>query len=993
MIRSLRNRRVLVPRALATLGIVYGLGIAGLHQHTLAMAQNSNENFSNINEELNNLALEEDNGSFNSQNNSGNNSNADSENIENFSLNGNTESNNSAGNSENALNGNAQNGNAVNNGGNSSLNNEVLNDDALNNNSFEGNNNTISPSSGLEVGENQATPGNGSEPVLDTDPLADLSGINPAVPAQNLTQATPAPSGTATELQAAGLPASQFEKYDPQLRQFNDGLRRELQQRLEADLRMYCFDYCSVLGINVSTAEVFDSVAPDLGFDDSGTATRNFAAEKVTADVMVDVRYGTRNVERLKQLIAKLSATYPYPIEVIYSLIEMPDSDASSKGLAEVKSQFVRRVTGDLERLVRDFCPDECRVSDVQVQVDQASIDDLSSGAQSRYIHARGARGAVFVKGVSAALALNNEMASERRRRIEGLFREVLQPYGDINLVVRLLSYPMSASELERERNDPYGLEKLRQMLTIFKEFAGTKEIIKESELNSESSQSVRESQTTSNLSSSSTEATRDSRSSSEIASEQRSNFSETQSKNFLGLSDQMLYVIGGILFLLLLLGIIGARYVLSAKRVQHLIREGMATSPVSSAGAAEMMDPSDGPASGATQMTRGGYTVGGAMPPATALPVRVGAESNSDVVRALTIQRLKDELTQIFIRQPKVAREVFGRIIREDGVQQAAKCVAVFGEIVTFELLDDAELKDSLATLAEYVHRNVPHLDAAEELQLLESLKLRVSAGKIRVMADKGLGSFEFLKAKSPRQIYNLISDESAQSQSVVLTQLSKAKRNAVFDLFEGDSKIELLRALCQGRVVANDYLLSLSDALRRKAQRSGIFEQGLTSGVDVLLDLLAQSSLADQQILMGELDATNPEAARMVRSSLVTPETLQFIRDGLLIEIFLGLEAQILAAFLAGCPEHVRNMILSKVPQDMAQDWFDMMNSMPSIDSETYKVAELQILQKVRSFSESGMISLLEINQSIFPEQRSSEAAAVRGQRRFRISQNIVA
>jgi flagellar motor switch protein FliG len=260
--------------------------------------------------------------------------------------------------------------------------------------------------------------------------------------------------------------------------------------------------------------------------------------------------------------------------------------------------------------------------------------------------------------------------------------------------------------------------------------------------------------------------------------------------------------------------------------------------------------------------------------------------------------------------------------------------------------------------------------------------------------MADKGLGSFDFLKAKSPRQIYNLVADENAQSQSVVLTQLSKAKRNAVFDLFEGEAKIELLRALCQGRVVAHEYILSLSDALRRKAQRSGIFDQGVTTGVDVLLDLLSQSSLADQQVLMGELDMTNPEAARMVRGSLVTPETLQFIRDGLLIEIFLGLEAQILATFLAGCPDHIRNMILSKVPQDMAQDWFEMMNSIPSIDSENYKLAELQALQKVRSFAESGMINLLDINQSIFPEQRSSDAAsAPRGQRRFRISQNIVA
>ena len=819
------------------------------------------------------------------------------------------------------------------------------------------------------------------------DPLASLNATSPVLPADPLTSSTALPPPPQTS-------GASFEPYDPSLRQFNEGLKRELQQRLEADLRTYCFEYCSVLSLQVSSGEVFDAVNPDLGFDDTTQQNRTFSAERVSADVLVDVRYGSKNVERLKQLIAKLSTTYPYPIDVVYTLIEMPNSDATAKGLAEVKAQFVRRITAELERLVRDFCPDECRASDVQVQVEQASIDDLAAGAQNRYIHARGARGAIFVKGVSASLSLNNEMPAERRRRLESLFREVLQPFGEVNLSLKLMNFPISASQLERERDDPYGLDRLRKMLEIFKEFAGTKEIIKESQSATESlqnstsemSQSIKE--RTSDVSSSSSRES----SSAQSSSEERSRWSESQGGGFLGMSEERLYLLGGFVLVALLLAIFGLRYILSTRRVQHVVREGMTGSPEPMSLAPEGFDNTDGQTL-ATHAGRPGISVTAARPVVTALPMASASESNADLVRTLAIQRLKDELMQIFVRQPKVAREVFGRIIREDGVQQAAKCVAVFGELVTFELLDDSELKESLATLAEYVHRNVPHVDAAEELQLLESLKLRVAAGKIRVMTDKGFGSFEFLKAKAPRQIYNLIADESAQSQSVVLTQLSKAKRNAVFDLFEGEAKIELLRALCQGRVVANEYLLSLADALRRKAQRSGIFDQGLTSGVDVLLDLMAQSSLSDQQVLMAELDGTNPEAARMVRSSLVTPETLQFIRDGLLIEIFLGMEQQILATFLAGCPDHIRNMVLSKVPQDMAQDWYDLMNSMPSMDSETYKVAELQIMQKIRSFSDSGMISLLEINQSIFPEQRSAEVAAVRGQRRFRISQHVVA
>lgn len=774
--------------------------------------------------------------------------------------------------------------------------------------------------------------------------------------------------------------------FDKDLRTFNSTLKKQLLSRLERDLKLYCLGYCSILSFDVESSEVFDAVTPDLGFENSSRAERSFAPQKVVADVLVDVRYGQQNTERLRKLMDSLTRTYPHPITINYSMIELPETDDSAKSIAEVRSQFVRRITDQLSRVQRDFCPDECAVSDVQVQVEQASIDDISSGSLSRYIFARGARGAVYVKGVEATLTINADMSRERSKKIEDLFREVMKPFGAVNLTVRQISFPISATEIERNRQaeaeDPYGLERLRRMLEIFKEFAGTKEIVRETnrfEQTSSSQTSVNEtsleSSSSSNTENSSSTQNSESSEISKSALEDR-----TSQTGILGLSPTMLYIVGGILLLLLIIGIFGLRYIVTGKRVQAIVSEGIA------GGNQNISQSPDG-----TPVVYSG-AVSGPSGFVTAAPSLQG-EASETFVRRLESQRIKDELTEIFLRQPKVAREVFSRILKEDGVSYAAKCVSVFGEIVTYELLEDSELKDLVASLAEYVHRNVPRLNAAEEHELLESLKLRVSAGKIKVMSDKGLGSFDFLKSRSARQIYNLIADENPQSQAVVLTQMGKSKRNAIFDLFEGESKIDLLRALCQGRAVANEYLLSLSDALRRKAQRSGIFEQGLTTGVDVLLDLLAQSSLDEQQNLMAELDGTNPEAARMVRSSLVTPETLQFVRDGLLIEIFLGLEPQTLATFLAGCREHIRNMALSKVPPDMAQDWFDIISTIPSIDPEIYKVAELQVLQKVRTFSESGMINLLEINESIFPPQRSNQGGQNSGpmRRRFKISQGI--
>ncbi len=978
-----------ILKSFATNLVLWSICWSGALWSDAALAQNAAENnsnnysnnYSNVGDELNNFSLNGENNSSFDANNSSSNENSNSSAAPN-----NINNSNSSGNFENET---------------------GVNSPSLNNLNNTNNTNQVNNSNSSLNGETGAEISNKAFENLERSGELDTSAFSAPLDSTDSTVIVPSPV-------SPGIGA-ETEKFDKDLRTYNSGIKQDLQRRLEADLRMYCLDYCSLLSFSVSSNEVFDAVTPDLGFENGARSTeRSFLPDRVTADVLVDVRYGEKNTERLKKLMQNITQTYSYPIEIIYTKIELPESDTTAKSSAEVRAQFVRRISQELEIIVRDFCPDECRVSDVQVQVEQASIDEINAGSLNRYIFARGSRGAVYVKGVNATLTVNSEMPAARRTRIENLFREVLQPMGEVNLSIRSLSFPVSAAELEKDREqqrkDPYGLDKLREMLKIFKEFAGTKEIVREStaERNSQSESSRSAVETSRESTNSNTSAsTLSTQSSKSESTSQNSSTESSQQTGILGLSENTLYMIGGFLLVLFLIGIFGARYIMTGKRVQQVIGQGISAPPPSMVSYApsgmefqDGLSPEPGTMGGGTNAvtaangaTLAPITFAAGMPGLPPVPARGASESSGQFARVLEIQRLKEELTQIFMRQPKVSREVFGRILREEGVPAAARCVSVFGEIVTFELLDDSELKDSLATLAEYVHRNVPQLSPEEELQLLESLKLRIAAGKIKVMSDKGLGSFDFLKSKSARQIYNLVADENSQSQSVVLTQLSKSKRNAVFELFEGESKLELLRALCQGRSVGYEYLMSLSDALRRKAQRSGAFDQGLTTGIDVLLDLLAQSSLADQQSLMSELDAANPESARMVRSSLVTPETLQFIRDGLLIEIFLGLDTATLATFLAGCPEHIRSMILSKVPPDMASDWFEMMNSMPSIDSENYKLAELQILQKVRSFSDSGMISLLEINESVFPPNVVAESTGGRIQKRFKISQNVVA
>jgi hypothetical protein len=66
---------------------------------------------------------------------------------------------------------------------------------------------------------------------------------------------------------------------------------------------------------------------------------------------------------------------------------------------------------------------------------------------------------------------------------------------------------------------------------------------------------------------------------------------------------------------------------------------------------------------------------------------------------------------------------------------------------------------------------------------------------------------------------------------------------------------------------------------------------------------------------------------------------------------------------------------MILNKAPDDIAADWSSSASSIKGIDPETFKLAEMQVIGKIRSFASSGMISLNEINEIMFPKQEAAD------------------
>ena len=358
-----------------------------------------------------------------------------------------------------------------------------------------------------------------------------------------------------------------------------------------------------------------------------------------------------------------------------------------------------------------------------------------------------------------------------------------------------------------------------------------------------------------------------------------------------------------------------------------------------------------------------------------------------------MKIEFLREELLTAFTDNPKVARDTFTRMLQEEGVEQTSRYVNLFGPMIIFDMMNDPNLQRDLHDLSEFYYKSTYAFTDEQTLDLLNGLKTKVTSSEIRVMSRKRAEQFDFLQNLDATQIFALVSEEKPHVQSVVLTQLDHNRRRTVFDMYEGESKVALMRELCKADAIPKEYLANVAKALHKKVLSRTEFDTEQLRSSDIIIDLLEKSSLNEQRALMADLVTTNPEASRAIKLKLVTVEMLPYIKDGHLLDIVMGLEREDLLTFLIGSPDHIRELLLAKAPAELSQSWMEDIEQVSGIDEGRYRLAEMRILGRVRNLANSGAIRLIDLNERIFAAEHLAESRRQTGQVEMALSRSSIA
>ncbi|MCC7441348.1 MAG: hypothetical protein IT285_06935 [Bdellovibrionales bacterium] len=764
---------------------------------------------------------------------------------------------------------------------------------------------------------------------------------------RKLTAACAGLAGTALALAALSQPASGAPgpgSVDRAKREAENQVRSLVEPLLER----YCSDHCKVLAVESSVDTLIpDTIAP--GFDESiQSRSLEIGASSVLLKILVDEMLGPVSRGKVMDLVQQHLDALSYPVTIEQKVIRFPQPASSSRKVAEIREKVTKEIRSNLEELFNKYCPDRCLLSDLDVALDPVNLEEAQYGSTGEFL--QDGDTAVRVRKIGAKILMDSGLFPDERSSILEMARLRNAMYKNVEVDGSSVQFPSPERMAEFRSRVSRGIASVGQggsdAASKLTRDARSRYLDQRSLSSSEKNQTVSQN----NSSNSSQDNTNRSEKFERFEKIERVESGDAVQAELNKFKVYGLVLACAILSLLIFLALAAYRphgNPDAAGPVQRIFQN-LISDPLGNGNAAQASSGS-------------------------------GSDDRASRVKLrYEIEGFIESLSKVYAENPKVAKQVFSRILTEEGVEATAQYIEIFGEGIVVDMLRDPSLQRDVTELLEFYARNTIKLSDEEKLELLRALHNITVASKLYVMGNRSTALFEFMVDMDDMQVLELVRNESLTVKAIVLTQCDPQKRDAVYRRLDETTKTSILTELSRIDHLPKDYISNVASALKRKRHENPRLNTEALPGTDVLVSLLEKTGLDVQKSVVGHLESSNPDSAHSVKNKLISLETLRYLRDQHLLEVVLSLRHDELLQFLKGTTAEIRQMVFSKCPRDLVAELEEELEAVQVQGRDSYAGVERKILNRIKKMSTDGKINLVETNERMFASNGYGDGTA---------------
>ena len=215
-------------------------------------------------------------------------------------------------------------------------------------------------------------------------------------------------------------------------------------------------------------------------------------------------------------------------------------------------------------------------------------------------------------------------------------------------------------------------------------------------------------------------------------------------------------------------------------------------------------------------------------------------------------------------------------------------------------------------------------------------------------------------IEQMEPRQIFNMIKTEQAQTIAFVLSYLERDKAGPILGMFNQGVREEVIERLGIMEPTSLELINKVANTLSKNLDTKQKTTLNKSGGIRMVADLLNTLEKEDSKSILANIEERNPALGAEIRKKMFSFEDLVRLDLSDLQRIMREVDSGDLTIALKSASEALRDAVMSAVSKRAAETLLEELEMMGPVKLTEVEAAQERVIQVVRRLEEQEEISL---------------------------------
>ena len=326
-------------------------------------------------------------------------------------------------------------------------------------------------------------------------------------------------------------------------------------------------------------------------------------------------------------------------------------------------------------------------------------------------------------------------------------------------------------------------------------------------------------------------------------------------------------------------------------------------------------------------------------------------------------IKSLKQELISLGLGHPKLMQNEAKNLWSENQLGVLSALSDVMGKPI-FQSVFGELSGDERRKLDEYAESNL--LTPTQKRAFIKNAYDRIVNNIMDAPErnNKRAQAFRFLDRLNDSQVLYLLKNENVRVRALVLSQMPAERSAVLLRQFPEEDRAEITYELVQFETFPINTFRDIAENLSRKAASVPSFKNVLTNGVNILIDMLDNMNMAEQEVILGQLQAQDPDLYARLRENYYSFSDITYTPMRILSELLPSIEPAVLAQALINAAPEVSERVMEALPERMARSLAEEIEFMSDKSRpEDIEESRKTLIKRLRLMLKAGRFTMKEI------------------------------